>query len=83
LTFLLVYDAASYRPASLQPAGHSLNPFPPQALRNTHDFAHLAVPPKYRDLGTFHEYYAERKRAEVLTIVIGGNHESSGYMWEL
>lgn len=43
----------------------------------------MACPPKYRALGQFHNYYAERKKAPVLTIVIGGNHESSGYMWEL
>lgn len=42
----------------------------------------MACPVKYRALGHFHEYYAETKRSEKLTIVIGGNHESSGYLWE-
>ncbi|GMK57624.1 hypothetical protein CspeluHIS016_0404580 [Cutaneotrichosporon spelunceum] len=54
-----------------------------QALRNNHDFASLAVPPKYHALGTFHEYYSGARVAPVLTIVIGGNHEASNYMWEL
>ncbi|BEJ17409.1 hypothetical protein CspHIS471_0608100 [Cutaneotrichosporon sp. HIS471] len=54
-----------------------------QALRNKHDFASLAVPPKYHALGTFHEYYSGVRVAPVLTIVIGGNHEASNYMWEL
>ncbi|OCF57434.1 hypothetical protein L486_04892 [Kwoniella mangroviensis CBS 10435] len=54
-----------------------------QALRSTNDFASLAVPPKYHSLGTFHEYYSGLRKAPVLTIVIGGNHEASNYMWEL
>ncbi|KAI9637235.1 putative RNA lariat debranching enzyme [Dioszegia hungarica] len=54
-----------------------------QALRSAHDFASLAVPPKYHSLGTFHEYYSGKRKAPVLTLVIGGNHEASNYMWEL
>ena len=54
-----------------------------QALRNHHDFESLAVPPKYRSLGTFHEYYSGQRVAPLLTLVIGGNHEASNYMWEL
>ena len=54
-----------------------------QALRSSHDFASLAVPPKYHALGTFHQYYSGERAAPVLTIVIGGNHEASNYMWEL
>jgi lariat debranching enzyme len=54
-----------------------------QALRSEHDFPSLAVPPKYYSLGTFHQYYSGAKRAPLLTIVIGGNHEASNYMWEL
>jgi len=54
-----------------------------QALRSSHDFASLAVPPKYHSLGTFHQYYSGQRKAPVLTIVIGGNHEASNYMWEL
>ncbi|KAI5477801.1 RNA lariat debranching enzyme [Pseudohyphozyma bogoriensis] len=54
-----------------------------QAMRHPPDLQAMACPPKYRALGQFHNYYAERKKAPCLTIVIGGNHESSGYMWEL
>lgn len=54
-----------------------------QAIRNVHDFSSMAVPPKYRQLGDFWEYYAGRRAAPVLTVVIGGNHESMAYMWEL
>lgn len=53
-----------------------------QAMRNTADLQTMACPVKYRALGHFHQYYAGAKKAPKLTIVIGGNHESSGYMWE-
>ena len=51
-------------------------------MRALPDLEAMACPPKYRSLGQFHNYYARRKKAPYLTIVIGGNHESSGYMWE-
>ncbi|KAN0061546.1 lariat debranching enzyme [Thecaphora frezii] len=54
-----------------------------QAIRNHADLHCLAVPPKYRKLGGFHRYYSGEKLAPVLTLVIGGNHEASNYMWEL
>ncbi|BGP53644.1 lariat debranching enzyme [Rhodotorula sphaerocarpa] len=53
------------------------------AMRNTADLQTMACPVKYRALGHFHQYYAGAKKAPKLTIVIGGNHEASGYMWEL
>ncbi|GAA5883619.1 hypothetical protein JCM3774_001849 [Rhodotorula dairenensis] len=53
-----------------------------QAMRNTADLQTMACPVKYRALGHFHQYYSGAKKAPKLTIVIGGNHESSGYMWE-
>ena len=28
-------------------------------------------------------YYSGQKKAPVLTIVVGGNHEASNYFWEL
>ncbi|KIJ29234.1 hypothetical protein M422DRAFT_235362 [Sphaerobolus stellatus SS14] len=43
----------------------------------------MAVPQKYRELGGFHKYYTGEEKAPMLTIVIGGNHEASNYMWEL
>ena len=43
----------------------------------------MAVPEKYRKLGGFHRYYTGEVVAPVLTLVIGGNHEASNYLWEL
>ncbi|KAK0530919.1 lariat debranching enzyme [Tilletia horrida] len=54
-----------------------------QAIRNHADLHSLAVPDKYRQLGQFWKYYAGVKQAPLLTIVIGGNHEASNYMYEL
>lgn len=54
-----------------------------QSLRNESDYHSLAVPPKYRSIGTFHQYYSEQKVAPVLTIFIGGNHEASQPLHEL
>ena len=47
------------------------------------DLQTISVPEKYKKLGDFHEYYSGAKRAPVLTIFIGGNHESSSYLKEL
>lgn len=41
------------------------------------------MPEKYRRLGDFAAYYNGTKRARVLTIFIGGNHEASNYLHEL
>lgn len=54
-----------------------------QTLRNTNDFHSLNVPPKYKTMGDFHAYYSGQKVAPILTIMIGGNHESSNYLQEL
>lgn len=54
-----------------------------QAIRNVKDLQCMAVPNKYKQLGYFHKYYTGEKVAPMLTIVIGGNHEASNYMWEL
>lgn len=54
-----------------------------QAVRNHSDLLCMAVPQKYRQLGDFWRYYTGEKTAPVLTIVIGGNHEASNYLWEL
>jgi lariat debranching enzyme len=42
----------------------------------------MKSPPKFRLLHDFHNYYAGRKKAPILTIVIGGNHEAMGHFWE-
>ncbi|CAE6454904.1 unnamed protein product [Rhizoctonia solani] len=54
-----------------------------QAIRNHQDLQCMSVPDKYKQLGTFYKYYTGEEKASVLTIVIGGNHEASNYMWEL
>ena len=43
----------------------------------------MACPEKHRTLGNFHEYYSGVKKAPMLTIFVGGNHEASNYLWEL
>ena len=32
---------------------------------------------------SFSRYYTGEKEAPILTIIIGGNHEASNYLWEL
>ncbi|KAF7304246.1 DBR1-domain-containing protein [Mycena chlorophos] len=54
-----------------------------QAIRNHQDLQCMAVPDKYKQLGGFHKYYTGQKTAPLLTLIIGGNHEASNYMWEL
>lgn len=54
-----------------------------QAVRNLKDLDSMAVPQKYRSLCTFWKYYAGVKKAPVLTLFIGGNHEASNFLTEL
>lgn len=54
-----------------------------QSVRNEQDLACLACPPKYREMHTFYEYYIGRKKAPILTLFVGGNHEASNYLLEL
>ncbi|XP_065841925.1 lariat debranching enzyme-like [Oscarella lobularis] len=54
-----------------------------QAVRNAKDLESMSVPPKYKQMQTFHKYYSGERRAPVLTIFIGGNHEASDYLWEM
>ncbi|EJD51938.1 DBR1-domain-containing protein [Auricularia subglabra TFB-10046 SS5] len=54
-----------------------------QAVRNFMDLECMSVPPKYRRDGDFHNYYNGLKQAPIPTLVIGGNHEASNYLWEL
>ena len=54
-----------------------------QAVRNEVDLACMAVPPKYRKMCSFYKYYNGEKKAPILTIFIGGNHEASNHLWEL
>ncbi|GAB9467879.1 Lariat debranching enzyme b [Globisporangium polare] len=54
-----------------------------ESLRNSNDLKCKACPPKYRHMNAFPEYYSGEKRASVLTIFIGGNHEASNSLQEL
>ena len=54
-----------------------------EAIRDGVDLDSMAVPDKYKTMGTFQDYYLGKKMAPVLTIIIGGNHEASYYMREL
>ena len=54
-----------------------------QSLRTPTDFHSASIPPKYRDLGSFHRYYSGERTAPMLTLFIGGNHEASQPLSEL
>ena len=54
-----------------------------QAVRNSYDLNAMAVPAKYREIGDFQEYYSGKRKAQYLTIFIGGNHEASNHLTEL
>lgn len=54
-----------------------------QAVRNEGDMKCMAVPAKYRTMQTFYKYYSGEKKAPILTIFIGGNHEASNHLQEL
>ena len=51
-----------------------------QAVRNLDDLECLACPPKYRSLRQFYKYYSGERRAPVLTVFVGGNHEASNHL---
>ncbi|KAH7144390.1 lariat debranching enzyme, C-terminal domain-containing protein [Dactylonectria estremocensis] len=54
-----------------------------ESFRNTADLNCMAAPRKYRKLMDFYKYYSGEATAPVLTLVIGGNHEASNYLFEL
>ncbi|KAF9994242.1 Protein kinase, partial [Entomortierella chlamydospora] len=54
-----------------------------ESIRNEADLDAIACPRKYLHLGTFHKYYSGELKVPVPTVFIGGNHESSNYLWEL
>ncbi|RMJ18011.1 hypothetical protein CDV36_002293 [Fusarium kuroshium] len=54
-----------------------------QAVRNDLDLNCMSVPRRYLRMGDFHKYYSGAAKAPVLTLVIGGNHEASNYLFEL
>lgn len=54
-----------------------------EALRNEEDLACMECPTKYKMMHNFWEYYTGVKKAPVLTLFIGGNHEPMNHMQEL
>jgi len=44
---------------------------------------HFVCPEKYKEMGDFQDYYLAKKKAAVVTIFVGGNHEASNYLREL
>lgn len=54
-----------------------------QSFRDRNDMLSMAAPAKYQAMGDFHEYYTEKRQAPVLTLFVGGNHESANYLWQL
>ncbi|KAI5362963.1 putative calcineurin-like phosphoesterase domain, ApaH type, lariat debranching enzyme [Septoria linicola] len=54
-----------------------------QSVRNAFDLNCVSMPPKYRSMCDFHEYYSGQRTAPYLTIFVGGNHEASNYLFEL
>lgn len=54
-----------------------------QSIRNEKDLDSMAVPDKFKRLGDFKDYYDGKKKAPVLTVFVGGNHEASNYLQEL
>lgn len=55
---------------------------PRQAIRNAVDLSCVNVKDKYKEMGSFHQYFNGEKTAPYLTIFIGGNHEASNYLQE-
>ncbi|KAK4494184.1 hypothetical protein PRZ48_014482 [Zasmidium cellare] len=54
-----------------------------QSVRNAFDLNCVSMPPKYRSMCDFHEYYSGQRTAPCLTVFVGGNHEASNYLFEL
>lgn len=54
-----------------------------EALRNLYDLENMHCPDKYKNIGSFYQYYTGEKVAPYLTLVVGGNHEASNHFREL
>jgi lariat debranching enzyme len=51
-----------------------------QAVRDRADLESMAAPSHHLKMQDFHEYHSGSKRAPVLTVFIGGNHEASNHL---
>jgi lariat debranching enzyme len=47
-----------------------------QSMRNQRDLEDMHCPEKYKEMGTFQEYFTGTRKAPVTTVFIGGNHEA-------
>jgi len=54
-----------------------------QCVRTTNDLNSVAVPPKYRKMNSFYQYFTGEKVAPIKTIFVGGNHEASNILQSL
>lgn len=45
-----------------------------QSIRHQPDLDDMHCPEKYKEMGTFRDYFEGKKKAGVLTVLIGGNH---------
>lgn len=46
------------------------------------DLESIHIPKKYLSTGDFPKYFSSEKKAPILTLVIGGNHEASNFLFE-
>jgi len=51
-----------------------------QTVRSSDDLSSMAVPDRYKNAKDFPDYFTGKKRAPILTVMIGGNHEASSYL---
>lgn len=52
-----------------------------QSIRDEADFQSISIPPKYQKFGDFRDYYHnDELKPPVLTLFIGGNHESMRHL---
>lgn len=52
-----------------------------QSIRDEKDFQSISIPPKYQKYGDFRDYYHDDElKPSVLTLFIGGNHESMRHL---
>jgi len=54
-----------------------------QAVRNLVDLHSMACPIKFLSMNSFYKYYSGEKKAPVLTLFVGGNHEASNHLQEI
>ena len=52
-------------------------------MRDGKDMEALECPQKYKEMGQFERYFKREKRAPILTIFVGGNHEASNLLRDL